>query len=66
MDSEEARHQGYSRSEMEEEMQEGEKRISELGCIRCRYIHNNSVTCQNVFDDEELYKKCPYFKEKEV
>lgn len=62
---EEARHHGFSRADYEQEEHEKEQRCIQLGCPDCKYKDYNAVTCGIIFDDEELYKKCPYFKKED-
>lgn len=63
---EEARHQGYSEADMAADMEEAEIRATQLGCQRCKYQTSGSASCERVFLQEDLYRTCPYFKQKEA
>ena len=61
---EDAKHQGFSKADMAQDMAEKEKRIKELGCDKCRYKERLSVTCNTVIDLSDRFKGiCPYFRE---
>ena len=63
---EDAMHQGFSRADMAQEVEEMEKRIEELGCHLCKYSKRSIRTCETIIEDVEgIYPRCPYFKKEE-
>lgn len=58
---EEAKHQGYSMSELAADMAEAEKRYNDLGCPVCKWGQYRSPTCDLIFKDVTKIV-CPYFK----
>ena len=66
-DFEDAKHQGFSRADMAQEMAEKEKRMQELGCPKCRYKNKGYMTCETVIELSDTFGgKCPYNRIKEV
>ena len=61
---EEARHQGYSISDMATDIAEAEKRARDLGCFDCKWGETNSPTCEVIRNGVKVL--CPYFKNREV
>ena len=62
---EEARHQGFSRADMAQEMAEKEKRMKQLGCDVCVYKYSGFMTCDTVIEIcDTLDGICPSFKKR--
>ena len=61
---EEAKHQGYSASEMAQDMAEREQRAKDLGCFKCKWGEFRSPTCDLINESSRIL--CPYFKDKEA
>lgn len=62
---EDAKHQGFSRADMAQEMDEKEKRMQELGCDKCRYEKDNYMACDTVIELSDTFGGiCPYFRNK--
>lgn len=60
---EDARHQGFSRADMAQEMREMELRLESLGCHLCKYGQRSIRTCDTIIEDADgIYPTCPYFK----
>ena len=59
---EDAMHQGFSASEMADEMRELRERCQNLGCETCMYRNMAHPTCYRIIKNEDL-EKCPYYKE---
>ena len=61
---EDAKHQGFSRADMAQEMAEKEKRMQELGCPTCRYKESKYMVCDTVLELSDRFNGiCPYFRE---
>lgn len=60
---EEAIHQGFSRSDMAQEVSDTTERMEELGCFHCVHGRQCSPSCARIIDDEETFKTCHFFKE---
>ena len=59
---EDALHQGFTRSEMAQEMDEREMRANELGCLSCVYRARASKTCDAIIEMDDTFHDCPYYK----
>ena len=61
---EEARHQGYTTSDMAADAAEAMARMQDLGCGICRYRLGNYHVCRCVIENvDNVFVVCPYFKE---
>ena len=49
---------------IDEIMQQTQDRMMHLGCPGCMYVERNIPTCSRVIDMEDVYKTCPFRKEK--
>ena len=57
---EDARHHGYSRADMAQEMEELERRMHGLGCDRCHHGDEISPICEVIINHPEKFFSCGF------